>query len=59
MILGGAAGERGGVCVCVGGGDFWWSGGGGVCVVGGGETEVDASKIFHVRAKCRCPIFQR
>ena len=54
MSLGGATGEGGG-----GGG--WWGGRRGVRVVGGGgETEVDASKIFPLRAKClhRCPTFQ-
>ena len=46
--------------VCMGGvifggasgkGCVWWR--------GGEETEVDARKIWYLRAKCRCPIFAR
>ena len=39
--------------------DFRWGRGGGECVCGGGrekETEVDASKIFYLRAQVQMPI---
>ena len=59
LILGGAAGEGEGIWVC-GEDDFGGAAGEG-CVCGGREgeeTEVDARKIFQLRAKRRCPIFQ-